>query len=198
MKSTTEQTDTAPAKAKAGKKASSKKKAPRSARNDAREGSKTATILEMLKRPEGATAKELLKATRSFAARLPFGNGWQENGFDGDVHQGGGRRAQLFAESLRAVVSCCIAPLDFRPATFFVLVDSFCGVSFVVSNPLASALHKAELASDDAVNVNEDNGEVRRDSLRNAMRLLQPLDSGQSQRSDAPRSTLLSLRPALS
>jgi hypothetical protein len=64
MKSTTEQTDTAPAKAKAGKKASSKKKAPRSARNDAREGSKTATILEMLKRPEGATAKELLKATR--------------------------------------------------------------------------------------------------------------------------------------
>ena len=53
----------APAKAKAGKKAIPKKKAPRSARNDAREGSKTATILELLKRPEGATAKELLKAT---------------------------------------------------------------------------------------------------------------------------------------
>jgi uncharacterized protein DUF3489 len=87
MKSTTEQTETAPAagttetkstkkasagarratvapaKAKTGKKATAKKKAPRSAQNDAREGSKTAAILEMLKRPEGATAKELVKAT---------------------------------------------------------------------------------------------------------------------------------------
>lgn len=53
----------APAKATSGKKAAPKKKAPRSARNDAREGSKTATILEMLKRPGGVTAKELLKAT---------------------------------------------------------------------------------------------------------------------------------------
>jgi hypothetical protein len=48
--------DVAPAKAKAGKKATPKKKAPRSARNDAREGSKTGTILEMLKRPGGASA----------------------------------------------------------------------------------------------------------------------------------------------
>jgi hypothetical protein len=82
MTSTTEQTETAPetkatkkatagarrakvapAKAKAGKRATPKKKAPRSARNDAREGSKTATILELLKRPGGASAKELLKAT---------------------------------------------------------------------------------------------------------------------------------------
>ena len=53
----------APAKVKAGKKASPKKKAPRSARNDVREGSKTGTILELLKRPGGATAKELLKLT---------------------------------------------------------------------------------------------------------------------------------------
>ena len=53
----------APAKAKAGKKATPKKKAPRSARNDVREGSKTATILDLLKRPGGVTAKELLKAT---------------------------------------------------------------------------------------------------------------------------------------
>jgi hypothetical protein len=55
--------DVAPAKAKAGKKATPKKKAPKSARNDARQGSKTAMILEMLKRPDGASAKELLKAT---------------------------------------------------------------------------------------------------------------------------------------
>jgi len=61
-----------PAKAKAGKKATPKKKAPRSARNDAREGSKTATILELLKRPGGASAKELLKAT-----------GWQPHSLRG-------------------------------------------------------------------------------------------------------------------
>jgi hypothetical protein len=53
----------APGKGKAGKKATPKKKAPRSARNDVREGSKTAAILELLKRPGGATAKELLKMT---------------------------------------------------------------------------------------------------------------------------------------
>ena len=53
----------APAKAKARKKAAPKKKVPRSARNDVREGSKTATILDLLKRPGGVTAKELLKAT---------------------------------------------------------------------------------------------------------------------------------------
>jgi hypothetical protein len=54
-----------PAKGKAGKKAAPAKKAPKSAKKatGARDGSKTASILEMLKRPEGATAKELLKAT---------------------------------------------------------------------------------------------------------------------------------------
>ena len=62
----------APAKGKAGKKATPKKKAPKSARNDAREGSKTATILELLKRPGGASAKELLKAT-----------GWQPHSLRG-------------------------------------------------------------------------------------------------------------------
>jgi hypothetical protein len=80
-----------PAKGKAGKKATPKKKAPRSARNDARAGSKTATILEML-RPGGASAKELLKAT-----------GWhgrQENGIGPNVRQGRGRRAGLLSESL--------------------------------------------------------------------------------------------------
>jgi hypothetical protein len=108
MKSTTEQTETAPAaattetkatkkaaagarranvapaKSKAGKKATSKKKAPRSARNDALEGSKTATIVEMLKRPDGATAKELLKATGWQPHSL---RGFQEDGLDRHVHQ---------------------------------------------------------------------------------------------------------------
>jgi hypothetical protein len=60
----------APAKAKATKKASPGKKAPR-ARKTAkvanpeapRDGSKTAHILDLLKRPGGATTKELMEAT---------------------------------------------------------------------------------------------------------------------------------------
>ena len=84
MAATTEQTETAPetkatqkatrgarranvapAKGKAGKKATPKKKAHKSAKKapGAREGSKTAAILDLLKRPGGATARELLKAT---------------------------------------------------------------------------------------------------------------------------------------
>src|ERR1700685_2937938 len=62
----------APAKAKAGKKASPAKKAPKSAKKakggkvakpEARDGSKTANILDLVKRPGGVTAKELMKAT---------------------------------------------------------------------------------------------------------------------------------------
>ena len=72
----------APAKAKSGKKASPAKKAAKGAKkarvgNVAREkgvraGSKTETILELLKRPGGATAKELLKLT-----------GWQPHSLRG-------------------------------------------------------------------------------------------------------------------
>jgi hypothetical protein len=56
-------------KPKPGKKASRAKKAPKgrtragSAKPGAREGSKTAKILDLLKRPGGSTARELLKAT---------------------------------------------------------------------------------------------------------------------------------------
>ena len=54
----------APKKSKAGKKAKAAKKAPKDGKKAGpRSGSKTATILEMLKRPGGANAKELLKAT---------------------------------------------------------------------------------------------------------------------------------------
>ena len=66
----------APKKAKAGKKASPAKKAPKTApkpkgsgpgkaakEKEVREGSKTETILDLLKRPGGATAKELIQAT---------------------------------------------------------------------------------------------------------------------------------------
>jgi hypothetical protein len=66
----------APKKGKASKKASPAKKAPKTApkakaarpgkaakEKGAREGRKTQTILELLKRPGGVTAKELLKTT---------------------------------------------------------------------------------------------------------------------------------------
>jgi len=80
----------APAKSKAGKKGTSKKKAPRSARNDAREGSKTATILELLKRPGGATAKELLKAT-----------GWQPHSLRGFLSGTVGKKMGLTVTSTK-------------------------------------------------------------------------------------------------
>ena len=55
----------APKKGKPGKKASPVKKAPKAAKNagGARDGSKAAKILDLLKRPEGATLKGLMKAT---------------------------------------------------------------------------------------------------------------------------------------
>jgi len=55
----------APKKAKSGKKASPAKKAPKGEKKaaGARDGSKTAKLLDLLKRPGGATAKELMKAT---------------------------------------------------------------------------------------------------------------------------------------
>jgi hypothetical protein len=54
----------APAKAKPGKKPSPAKKAPKGAKKatGTRDGSKTAKILDLLKRPGGATTKELMKA----------------------------------------------------------------------------------------------------------------------------------------
>jgi hypothetical protein len=70
----------APAKGKAGKKASPVKKTPtgrvrvKVAGTSARDGSKTAKILDLLKRPGGATAMELLKAT-----------GWQPHSMRGFI-----------------------------------------------------------------------------------------------------------------
>ena len=55
----------APKRAKSGKKASPAKKAPKGAKKaaGARDGSKAAKVLDLLKRPDGASATELMKAT---------------------------------------------------------------------------------------------------------------------------------------
>jgi len=62
------------AKAKSGNKAKAAKKAPTSPKkaDSVRDGSKAAKILDLLKRPDGATAKELMKAT-----------GWQPHSLRG-------------------------------------------------------------------------------------------------------------------
>jgi hypothetical protein len=80
----------APAKAKSGKKASPNKKAPKSrtrakvAKPEARGGSKGAKILDLLKRPGGATSKELEKAT-----------GWQAHSIRGFLSGVVGRKMGL-------------------------------------------------------------------------------------------------------
>jgi len=93
----------APKKGKASKKASPAKKAPKTApkakaarpgkaakEKGAREGSKTQTILELLKRPGGVTAKELMKAT-----------GWQPHSVRGFLSGTVGKKMELTVTSTK-------------------------------------------------------------------------------------------------
>jgi hypothetical protein len=78
----------AASKAKPGKKATpakksarAPKKAPKAKADGAREGSKTEKVIDLLKRPGGATAKELMKAT-----------GWQPHSVRGFIAAPSARR----------------------------------------------------------------------------------------------------------
>jgi hypothetical protein len=85
----------APAKAKSGKKATPSKKAPVGAKKakaakPAREGSKTDRILELLKRPGGVTAKELMRVT-----------GWQPHSVRGFLSGTIGKKMGLVVTSVK-------------------------------------------------------------------------------------------------
>jgi hypothetical protein len=86
----------APAKGKAAKKATAAKKAPKgrtkakAAKPEAREGSKTARILDLLKRPGGVGSKELMKVT-----------GWQPHSLRGFLSGTVGKKMKLTVTSTK-------------------------------------------------------------------------------------------------
>jgi hypothetical protein len=82
----------APKKPKSGKKAGSAKKAPKGAKKAkaARDGSKAAKILDLLKRPGGATSKELQKAS-----------GWQPHSVRGFLSGTVGKKMGLTVVSTK-------------------------------------------------------------------------------------------------
>jgi hypothetical protein len=86
----------APAKTKAGKKATPAKKAPKArtkskaAKPEARDGSKASKILDLLKRPGGVTSKELVKAT-----------GWQAHSVRGFLSGTVGKKLGLTVTSVK-------------------------------------------------------------------------------------------------
>ena len=81
----------APKKGKATKKASPAKKAPKGKKaGSARDGSKTAKVLDLLKRAGGVTAKELTKAT-----------GWQPHSVRGFLSGTVGKKMGLTVTSTK-------------------------------------------------------------------------------------------------
>ena len=82
----------APKKRKSAKKASPAKKAPKGAKKakSGHEGSKTNKVLDLLKRPGGVTAKELMKAT-----------GWQPHSVRGFLSGTIGKKMGLTVTSAK-------------------------------------------------------------------------------------------------
>jgi hypothetical protein len=82
----------APAKVKSAKQAKTPKKAPKAAKKEggARDGSKTAAVLDLLKRSDGATLAELIKVT-----------GWQAHSVRGFLSGTVGKKLGLAVTSTK-------------------------------------------------------------------------------------------------
>ena len=82
----------APKRAKSAKKGSPGKKAPKAAKKEGavRDGSKAASVLDLLKRPEGVTLKELMKTT-----------GWQAHSIRGFLSGTVGKKLGLTVASTK-------------------------------------------------------------------------------------------------